>query len=64
VSMNTRAISPWRSIGAVVAALVGVAFFFFIIGVFGLPLSVFALVVFVALAILLFRCPQDEGTRP
>jgi len=62
--MNIPAIYPWRMVGAIVAALLGVAFFFVIIGVLGLPLSIIALVVFVTLAILLLRRPQDEGTRP
>jgi uncharacterized membrane protein YbaN (DUF454 family) len=51
-----------RRVGAVVAGLLGVAFFFAIIGVFGLPLAIIALVAFVALAVLIFRRPQDEWT--
>jgi hypothetical protein len=62
--MNRGLISALSSMRAVVATLLGVAFFFVIIGVFGLPASVAALVLFVALAILIFRRPQDGETRP
>jgi len=37
-----------------------VLFFFVIIGVFGLPASIAALVIFVALSLTIFRRPQDE----
>jgi hypothetical protein len=45
---------------AVVAALLGVAFFFAIVGVFGLPVSSAALLLFVALYLMVFRRPQSE----
>jgi hypothetical protein len=61
--MNTAPISVFGSIGAVVATLLGVAFFFVIIGVFGLSASIAALVVFIALALFIFRRPQYEETR-
>jgi hypothetical protein len=44
--------------------LFGVASFFAIIGVFGLSTSIATLVLFVALAVFIFRLPQDQGTRP
>jgi len=43
--------------------LLGVAFFFAIIGVFGLTVSIAALASFVVLALLIFRCRQVEGTQ-
>jgi hypothetical protein len=43
-----------------VAALLGVAFFFAIVGVFGLPSSIAALLLFIALALMVFRRPQSE----
>jgi hypothetical protein len=61
--MNTGLISVWNSVGATVATMLGVAFFV-IIGVFGLSASIAALVAFVALALFIFRRPQDGETRP
>jgi hypothetical protein len=52
-----------RFIGAVTATLIGTVFFFSIVGVFGLPASIGAGILFVALALLIFRCPQAQGTR-
>jgi hypothetical protein len=52
-----------KSIGAGVATLLGVAFFFVIIGVFGLSASIAALLVFLVLAVFIFRRPQDQETR-
>jgi UPF0716 family protein affecting phage T7 exclusion len=52
-----------RGAGATTAALLGIGFFFAIIGVFGVPASIVALVLFVALAGLIFRRPQGEETR-
>jgi hypothetical protein len=48
----------------VVATLLGVAFFFAIVGVFGLSGSIAALALFVVLAVFIFRRPQDRETRP
>ena len=56
--------STWRLLGAICATLFGVAFFFAIIGVFGLSASIVALVLFVALAVFIVRRPQDQETRP
>jgi hypothetical protein len=61
--MNTGLISVWYSVRATVATMLGVAFFV-IIGVFGLSASIAALVAFVALALFIFRRPQDGETRP
>jgi hypothetical protein len=52
-----------RSVAAIAATLLGVAFFFAIIGVFGLTVSIAALASFVVLALLIFRCRQAEGTQ-
>jgi hypothetical protein len=60
--MNKGLVPAWPSIGGVVATLFGVAFFFAIIGVFGLSASITALVLFVALAVFIFRRPQDQET--
>jgi hypothetical protein len=55
VSMHTP-----TSRGHFVAALLGVVFFFAIVGVFGLPSSIAALLLFIALALMVFRRPQSE----
>jgi hypothetical protein len=59
VSMHTRT-STGQFIGAVVAALLGVVFFFAIVGVFGLPFSIAGLLLFIALALMVFGRPQSE----
>jgi uncharacterized membrane protein YbaN (DUF454 family) len=51
-----------RLCGAFVATALAVGFFFAIIGVFGLATSILALVLFVALAALMFRRPQTLRT--
>jgi hypothetical protein len=58
--MNSALIAASRSFVAAIAALVGIVFFFVIIGVFGLPAAIVALVIFVALSLTIFRLPQDE----
>ena len=45
---------------AVFVALLGVAFFFAIVGVFGLLVSIAGLLLFVALSLMVFRRPQRE----
>jgi hypothetical protein len=50
-----------RAFAAIVATLFGIGFFFVIVGVFGLPAAIVGLVVFVALAAVMFRRPQAEG---
>jgi hypothetical protein len=59
VSMHTPT-STGHFVGAVVAALLGVVFFFAIVGVFGLPSSIAALLLFIALALIVSRRPQSE----
>jgi hypothetical protein len=62
--MSSAAQSVWALFGAVAAALLGVAFFFAIIGVFGFGYAVAALLLFIAVALLLFRRPQAARARP
>jgi drug/metabolite transporter (DMT)-like permease len=53
-----------RRVFGVAAALVGVLFFFFIIvGVFGLPLAIAGLVVFVLGAVVVCRAFPTEGAE-
>jgi len=59
VSMHTPT-SKGHFVGAVVAALLGVVFFFAIVGVFGPRSSIAALLLFIALALMVFRRPQSE----
>jgi len=47
-----------KAISALIATLIGIAFFFFIVGVFGLPTSLAAPALFVMLAILILGRPQ------
>ena len=54
-------ISAMHLFGAIAVTLVGIGFFFAIVGVFGLPAAIAALVLFIALASALFRRPQTEG---
>ncbi len=61
--MSTGLTTAWHSAAAAVATLSGVAFFFVIIGVFGPSASIAALVLFLALAVFIFRRPQDQETR-
>ncbi len=56
--------SASRAMGAVLTTLLGVGFFFVIIGVFGLLAAIIGLLLFISLAILILRRPQAEGTRP
>lgn len=59
-----KTLSTWRLLGAICATLLGVAFFFTIIGVFGLPASIFALALFIALVVAISRRPQIERKQP
>jgi hypothetical protein len=54
-------ISAMHLFGAIAVTLIGIGFFFAIVGVFGLPAAIVALVLFIALAAVLFRRPQAEG---
>jgi hypothetical protein len=47
--------------GAIAVTLMCIGFFFAIVGVFGLPAAIVALVLFIALAAVIFRRPQAEG---
>jgi hypothetical protein len=61
--MSGAPISVWRAFGAIVATLIGIAFFFVIAGVVSVPASIAALVLFILLAIVIFRRPQVKETR-
>jgi hypothetical protein len=52
-----------RRVFGVTAALLGVLFFFIIVGVFGLPLAIAGLSVFVLGAVLVYRVFSTEGAR-
>jgi hypothetical protein len=52
-----------RRVYGVSAALLGVLFFFIIVGVFGLPLAIAGLAVFVLGAVVVFRVFPAEGAR-
>jgi len=62
LSMKTGTGVP-RLIGALTTALIGAGFFFAIVGVFGLPVAIGTGIVFIVLALLIFRRPQAEGMR-
>ena len=59
VSMHTPT-SKGHFVGAVIAALLGVVFFFAIVGVFGLPSSIAALLLFIALSLMVFMRPKSK----
>jgi hypothetical protein len=61
--MTTTVPPTWRLAGAIAAALMGAVFFFAIIGVFGFTAAIWALALFVVLALLTFRQPQAEGMQ-
>ena len=52
-----------RRVYGVTAALIGVLFFFIIVGVFGLPLAIAGLAVFVLGAVVVCRAFPTEGAR-
>jgi hypothetical protein len=52
-----------RRVFGVTAALIGVLFFFIVVGVFGLPLAIAGLAVFVLGAVVVFRVFPTEGAR-
>jgi len=52
-----------RRVYGVSAALLGVLFFFIIVGVFGLPLAIAGLAVFVLGAIVVFRAFPTKDAR-
>ena len=52
-----------RRVLGVTAALIGVLFFFMIVGVFGLSLAIAGLAVFVLGAVVVFRAFPTEGAE-
>jgi hypothetical protein len=52
-----------KFIGMIITTLVGIAFFFAIIGVFGLTISLATLALFITIAVVIFRRPQFGGGR-
>ena len=52
-----------RRVYGVTAGLIGVLFFFFIVGAFGLPLAIAGLAVFVLGAVVVCRVFPTEGAR-
>ena len=52
-----------RRVYGVTAALIGVLFFFMIVGVFGLPLAIAGLAVFVLASVVVCRVFPTEGAR-
>ena len=52
-----------RRVYGVTAALIGVLFFFIIVGVFGLPLAIAGMSVFVLGAVVVCRVFPTEGAR-
>jgi hypothetical protein len=58
--MTATPFSLWRAMGVALTTLLGFAFFNALIGVFGLSAAVIALLLFIALAVLIFRRPQTE----
>ena len=56
-------ISAMHLFGAIAVTLIGIGFFFAIVGVFGLRAAIGAAILFIALALSIFRRPQAEGMR-
>ena len=52
-----------RGVYGITAALIGVLFFFIIVGVFGLPLAIAGLAVFLLGAVVVCRGFPTEGAR-
>jgi hypothetical protein len=53
-----------RGLGGVAAAVVGVLFFFTIVGVFGVRFAIAGLVVFIVGAVVVCRAFPTEGAEP
>ena len=63
--MRLKPIADLKSFcGAILATLIGIAFFNLVIGVFGLPAAIVSLVLFVAVAVMIFRRRQAGETTP
>jgi len=58
-----KASSVLRRVHGVTSALIGVLFFFIIVGVFGLPLAIAGLAVFVLGAVVVCRVFPTAGAR-
>ena len=58
--MSAAPFSLLRAIGVVLTTLLGFGFFNALIGVFGLSAAITALLLFIFLAVLIFRRPQPE----
>jgi len=58
---STARASALRFVFAITVTLLGVALFFVLVGVFGLPAAIPALLLFVTLALPIFRRPQAWG---
>jgi hypothetical protein len=52
-----------KFLGMIIVTLAGIAFFFAIIGVFGMTVSLVGLALFIAIAIVMFRRPQFGRSR-
>jgi XapX domain-containing protein len=63
VNMNWKHSSLGSAIGAIAAALLGIVFFFAIIGVFGLEVAIAALLTFIVLTLLILRRPASRENR-
>jgi hypothetical protein len=58
--MSAAPFSARRAIGVVLATLLGFGFFNALLGVFGLPAAIIALLLFISLAVFIFLRPQTE----
>ena len=58
--MSAAPFSARHAIGVVLATLLGFVFFNALLGVFGLPAAIIALVLFISSAFLIFLRPQTE----
>ena len=58
--MSAAPFSARRAIGVVLATLLGIGFFNALLGVFGLPAAIIALLLFIFLAFLIFLRPLRD----
>jgi hypothetical protein len=58
--MSAAPFSVRHAIGVVLAILLGIGLFNALLGVFGLPAAIIALLLFISLAVLIFLRPQPE----
>ncbi len=64
MSMDRASITAGGVIGAGLVAVLGIAFFFVIIGVFGQTASIAALLLFIAFTLVVLRRTSSAGARP